>query len=148
MASSTILHDFQRSLISAECKKLLDAGNSAEHDGEVFCSSCHRKSFGPKGYGYGVGAGSLSMDSGKAVKEVKVFMEIIFYMYFNVYSKVHKDHQASAYVAPRNASSEPVERSAKPKVKIGGADICPRCGGKVRIVQFVTTFSILTPILL
>jgi hypothetical protein len=52
-------------LLSANCKKLLDSGSISEHDGEMFCNSCYRKNFGPKGYGFGGGAGCLSMDDGK-----------------------------------------------------------------------------------
>ena len=47
------------------CRKLLDSGSITEHDGEMFCSSCYRKNFGPKGYGFGGGSGTLSMDDGK-----------------------------------------------------------------------------------
>lgn len=32
---------------------------------EIYCASCYGKNFGPKGYGYGGGAGTLSMDAGK-----------------------------------------------------------------------------------
>lgn len=35
-----------------------------EHQGELFCKSCYGRLFGPKGYGYGGGAGTLSMDNG------------------------------------------------------------------------------------
>jgi hypothetical protein len=52
-------------LFTANCKKLLDSGSITEHDNEMFCSSCYRKNFGPKGYGFGGGAGCLSMDDGK-----------------------------------------------------------------------------------
>ena len=53
---------------SGNCKKLLDSGNITEHDGEMFCTSCYRKFFGPKGYGFGGGAGTLSMDDGNGYK--------------------------------------------------------------------------------
>ncbi|KAH8250853.1 hypothetical protein KR038_003946 [Drosophila bunnanda] len=46
------------------CNKLLDSTNAAEHEGEVFCKVCHARKFGPKGYGFGGGAGCLSMDTG------------------------------------------------------------------------------------
>ena len=55
-------------LFSGNCKKLLDSGNITEHDGEMFCTSCYRKFFGPKGYGFGGGAGTLSMDDGNGYK--------------------------------------------------------------------------------
>lgn len=46
------------------CNKLLDSTNCAEHEGELYCKNCHGRKFGPKGYGFGGGAGCLSMDSG------------------------------------------------------------------------------------
>ena len=33
-----------------------------EHEGELFCKGCYGKNFGPKGYGFGGGAGVLSME--------------------------------------------------------------------------------------
>ena len=33
-------------------------------DEEIFCKSCYGKRYGIKGYGYGVGAGTLNMDAG------------------------------------------------------------------------------------
>ena len=49
----------------ANCRKLLDSGRITEHDGEMFCGNCYQKNFGPKGYGFGGGSGTLSMDDGK-----------------------------------------------------------------------------------
>jgi len=34
--------------------------------GELYCGSCHTRLFGTKGYGYGVGSGVLSTDTGTA----------------------------------------------------------------------------------
>ena len=47
------------------CNKFLDSTTVAEHEGEVFCKGCHGRKFGPKGYGFGGGAGALSMDAGE-----------------------------------------------------------------------------------
>ena len=47
---------------------MLDSGKITEHDGEMFCGSCYGKFFGPKGYGFGGGAGTLSMDDGRGYK--------------------------------------------------------------------------------
>ncbi|CAF0880655.1 unnamed protein product [Brachionus calyciflorus] len=46
------------------CKKMLESTTVAEHEGQVFCKQCYGRKFGPKGYGFGGGAGCLSMDSG------------------------------------------------------------------------------------
>ena len=50
------------------CKKMLESTTLAEHDGKVFCKQCYGRQFGPKGYGFGGGAGCLSMDSGEHLK--------------------------------------------------------------------------------
>jgi len=109
----------------------------------MFCSSCYRKNFGPKGYGYGGGSGCLSMDDGKNYTTNKIV-----------------DHQAQAYVAPkvmseqngkpRSASTNGLASVAngggaaaaapgKPKTfpKWGGAEICPRCQKSVFIAELM-----------
>jgi len=114
--------------VCGNCKKMLDSGRYTEHDGEMFCSSCYRKFFGPKGYGFGGGAGTLSMDDGKGYKTV--FQSV----------KNHVDHQAEAYVAPRRVMVE-ANGNAKPvsngKPKWGGAEVCPRCDKSVFIAELM-----------
>lgn len=126
--------------VCANCRKLLDSGSITEHDGEMFCSSCYRKNFGPKGYGFGGGAGTLSMDDGKGYTTNK--------------NKI--DHQAAAHVAPRRVMAEangntpsdksndgkPVSNMTKPiqpkkLPKWGGAEICPRCNKSVFIAELM-----------
>lgn len=46
------------------CHKHLDSTNATEHGGELYCKQCYGRKFGPKGYGFGGGAGCLSMDTG------------------------------------------------------------------------------------
>ena len=36
----------------------------AEHEGVLYCKSCHTRQFGLKGYGYGGGAGTLASEAG------------------------------------------------------------------------------------
>ena len=87
------------------CRKLLDSGSITEHDGKMYCNSCYRsvsvrkplvsvqkikglifrKNFGPKGYGFGGGAGTLSMDDGNGYKT----------------NPNAVDHKAKAYIAPK-----------------------------------------------
>eukprot|EP00062_Callorhinchus_milii_P003811 gi/632941493/ref/XP_007885895.1/ PREDICTED: cysteine and glycine-rich protein 3 [Callorhinchus milii] len=42
------------------CRKALDSTTVAAHEAEIYCKSCYGKKYGPKGYGYGQGAGALS----------------------------------------------------------------------------------------
>ncbi|XP_075167998.1 muscle LIM protein at 60A isoform X1 [Haematobia irritans] len=46
------------------CNKALDSTNCTEHEKELYCKNCHARKYGPKGYGFGGGAGCLSMDTG------------------------------------------------------------------------------------
>merc|ERR1712121_26141 len=49
-----------------DCNKSLDSNTVAERKqeggagGEIFCRGCYGRSFGPKGFGYGGGAGALT----------------------------------------------------------------------------------------
>lgn len=45
------------------CNKSLDSTNCTEHERELYCKTCYGRGFGPKGYGFGAGAGCLSMDA-------------------------------------------------------------------------------------
>ena len=47
------------------CNKLLDSTSVAEHGAELYCKFCHGRKFGPKGVGFGQGAGTLSTDTGE-----------------------------------------------------------------------------------
>ncbi|XP_003743186.1 muscle LIM protein 1 [Galendromus occidentalis] len=47
------------------CNKKLDSTNVGDHGGDIFCKQCYGRKFGPKGYGFGGGAGCLSMDKGE-----------------------------------------------------------------------------------
>ena len=43
------------------CNKRVDSSNLCEREGEIFCKACYGKNFGPKGFGFGIGAGCLQM---------------------------------------------------------------------------------------
>ncbi|KAG7283434.1 hypothetical protein CRUP_031487 [Coryphaenoides rupestris] len=44
----------------ALCGKGLESTTLADKDGEIYCKACYGKNFGPKGFGYGQGAGALT----------------------------------------------------------------------------------------
>merc|ERR1711976_1017688 len=46
------------------CNKMLDSTTCAEHEKTLFCKTCYGRMYGPKGVGFGIGAGALSMDTG------------------------------------------------------------------------------------
>merc|ERR1719273_1370752 len=85
----------------------------------MFCNACYRKNFGPKGYGFGGGAGTLSMDDGKAYIAPK---------------KPLVPNNSSSNVT---GSKAPGSGGPKPKPKWGGADICPRCEKTVFIAEMM-----------
>ncbi|CAG2169267.1 unnamed protein product [Oppiella nova] len=47
------------------CNKRLDSVNVNAHDQALYCKQCYARKFGPKGYGFGGGAGALGMDIGE-----------------------------------------------------------------------------------
>merc|ERR1711892_534863 len=51
----------KRCLRCATCGKSLDSTNLNEHEEEIYCKACYGKSFGPKGFGYGISASALQM---------------------------------------------------------------------------------------
>ncbi|KAM4045369.1 cysteine and glycine-rich protein 1-like [Anomaloglossus baeobatrachus] len=44
----------------AKCGKGLESTTLADKDGEIYCKGCYAKNFGPKGFGFGQGAGALA----------------------------------------------------------------------------------------
>ncbi|KAH9407218.1 PREDICTED: muscle LIM protein 1-like [Rhagoletis zephyria] len=47
------------------CNKRLESTNCCEHEKTLFCKTCYGRKYGPKGVGFGGGAGALSMDVGE-----------------------------------------------------------------------------------
>lgn len=54
-----------------------------EHGGDIFCKSCHGKKFGPKGYGFGSGAGTLGMDTGERFGNTESEMRFVHTNYLS-----------------------------------------------------------------
>ncbi|KAJ8258078.1 hypothetical protein GJAV_G00192910 [Gymnothorax javanicus] len=93
------------------CKKNLDSTTVAVHTDEIYCKSCYSKKHGPKGYGYGGGAGVLSMDKGESLG-------------------IKQD--APAPHCPTNNPNK-----SKFAQKFGGSEVCPRCGKAVYAAEKV-----------
>lgn len=55
-------HDFFN--ILGMCSKFLDSTTCAEHERKLYCKTCYGRRYGPKGVGFGGGAGALTMDTG------------------------------------------------------------------------------------
>uniref|UniRef100_A0AAQ4QAI9 Cysteine and glycine-rich protein 3 (cardiac LIM protein) n=1 Tax=Gasterosteus aculeatus aculeatus TaxID=481459 RepID=A0AAQ4QAI9_GASAC len=91
------------------CRKALDSTTVAAHESEIHCKSCYGKKYGPKGYGYGQGAGALSSDPP------------------NHEGPQHHDSK------PRPPNSN----ENKSSLKFGCSDRCPRCSKAVYAAEKV-----------
>ncbi|MED6234208.1 Cysteine and glycine-rich protein 3 [Ataeniobius toweri] len=98
--------------ICMSCRKGLDSTTVAAHESEIYCKSCYGKKYGPKGYGYGQGAGALSSDPSGQDEE---------------------PHQQNS--KPPQTSSNP--NASKFSQKFGGSDRCPRCSKAVYAAEKV-----------
>jgi DNA-directed RNA polymerase subunit RPC12/RpoP len=67
------------------CKKTLEPGRFTEHDSTLYCQSCYNKQFGPRGYGYAAGLGSLLSTSDKRQQYTDTFTS------YNGYEVQHHD---------------------------------------------------------
>uniref|UniRef100_A0A1I7XJ57 LIM zinc-binding domain-containing protein n=1 Tax=Heterorhabditis bacteriophora TaxID=37862 RepID=A0A1I7XJ57_HETBA len=71
------------------CNKLLDSCTVAPHDAELYCKQCHGRKYGPKGVGFGLGAGCLTTDVGEK---------------FGAVRETNRPMTAEAFTAPINPS--------------------------------------------
>ncbi|XP_026122453.1 cysteine and glycine-rich protein 3-like [Carassius auratus] len=97
--------------ICMACRKGLDSTTVAAHESEIYCKSCYGKKYGPKGYGYGQGAGALSSDPVN-----------------------NEELQPQESKAPRPASANSNPKFAQ---KFGSTDRCPRCSKAVYAAEKV-----------
>ncbi|KAH1171961.1 hypothetical protein KIL84_007579 [Mauremys mutica] len=88
------------------CRKALDSTTVAAHESEIYCKTCYGRKYGPKGIGFGQGAGCLSTDTGE---------------------HLGLDLQHS----PKPARPSTPTNPSKFTKKFGDVDKCPRCGKSV-----------------
>ncbi|XP_032379936.1 cysteine and glycine-rich protein 3 [Etheostoma spectabile] len=97
--------------ICMSCRKGLDSTTVAAHESEIYCKSCYGKKYGPKGYGYGQGAGALSSDP-----------------------------PGDVGLQPQDSKPQPASSNStdsKPSQKFGCSDRCPRCSKAVYAAEKV-----------
>ncbi|KAJ8373902.1 hypothetical protein SKAU_G00044820 [Synaphobranchus kaupii] len=87
------------------CRKGLDSTTLAIHDVEIYCKSCYGKKYGPKGYGYGQGAGTLNTDRGERL---------------GIKPEDPQTHRPTTNPNPSRFAQ-----------KFGGSEKCSRCGESV-----------------
>ena len=88
----------KRCVTCKDCNKNLDTHNLNDHEGELYCTLCHKKNFGTKGYGFASGGAGLS--AGSYTPEVK----------------------------PTQVRKAPVPSVQPTKVDSNNADNCATCG--------------------
>ncbi|XP_026558764.1 cysteine and glycine-rich protein 2 isoform X1 [Pseudonaja textilis] len=98
------------------CRKNLDSTTVAMHDEEIYCKSCYGKKYGPKGYGYGQGAGTLNMDRGERLG-------------------IKHDNSCHSSIPSHRPTTNP--NTSKFAQKFGGAEKCSRCGDSVYAAEKV-----------
>uniref|UniRef100_A0A5F7ZQS9 Cysteine and glycine rich protein 3 n=2 Tax=Macaca mulatta TaxID=9544 RepID=A0A5F7ZQS9_MACMU len=94
------------------CRKALDSTTVAAHESEIYCKVCYGRRYGPKGIGYGQGAGCLSTDTGE-----------------------HLGLQFQQ--SPKPARSATTSNPSKFTAKFGESEKCPRCGKSVYAAEKV-----------
>ncbi|XP_049451480.1 cysteine and glycine-rich protein 3 [Epinephelus fuscoguttatus] len=104
------------------CRKGLDSTTVAAHESEIYCKSCYGKKYGPKGYGYGQGAGALSSDPPK-------------HGYSSLPNVDSKSRPAPSGSSDHRASPKLSEHKSSPK--FGYSDRCPRCSKAVYAAEKV-----------
>uniref|UniRef100_A0A8R1U2E3 LIM zinc-binding domain-containing protein n=1 Tax=Onchocerca volvulus TaxID=6282 RepID=A0A8R1U2E3_ONCVO len=86
----------------ALCNKLLDSTNCCEHQAELYCKQCHGRKYGPKGIGFGIGAGALTMDTGEHFGNTEVEMTLVIGLFCENFKLCNKLLDSTT-VAPHEA---------------------------------------------
>ncbi|XP_061085146.1 cysteine and glycine-rich protein 1-like [Conger conger] len=115
------------------CGKGLDSTTVAVHEEEIFCRTCYGKKYGPKGYGYGQGAGVLNMDRGEKLGTKG-------YGCGQGAGVLNTDRGEKLGTKPEETPTHQPATNPNPSrfaQKFGGSEKCPRCGESVYAAEKV-----------
>jgi len=118
---------------NSKCGKRLDSRTCCDHDGEAYCNSCYQKLFGPKGYGFGQGAGVLSMDSGDP--DTIVTSNVSSYAKAQVASLFENGSNGAARHEIKESQPVKSNNGTGGGRAFGGTEVCHRCNKAVYMAE-------------
>jgi cysteine/glycine-rich protein len=148
--------------LCANCNKRLDSINVTHKDGEAFCKLCYANLFGPKGYGYAMGAaGSFSvsdtLNSSSQISTPRNISTLTNRLHDSYVSETKQGTtKYTPYLAQSRYSSSSKGRAKSPSARVNkisipaykanyrfesfryGDDICGRCQKKVYVTENVS----------
>lgn len=125
------------SFVLVVCRKSLDSTTVAVHMEKIFCKACYGKKYGPKGYGYGQGAGTLSMDKGESLGITPETWVAQLHTFLNLFGCFLSTFVLLAFISPGPHCPTNNPNPSKLAQKFGGSDKCPRCGKAVYAAEKV-----------
>lgn len=129
-------------IANESCRRRLDSNNLTNHDGDIYCRSCYGKLFGPKGYGFGGGAGVLSMDTVDGSIATTNIPAVAQAFVAPKLSPTNGGHSPMSGGSGANSPSPTIGSPAPGttnisnlRAKFGGSEICPRCNKAVYMAE-------------
>mmetsp|Transcript_13160 Transcript_13160/g.15066 ORF Transcript_13160/g.15066 Transcript_13160/m.15066 type:complete len:236 (-) Transcript_13160:356-1063(-) len=126
-------------------KGMKTAAEALDNNSDPYCSSCYGKKFGPKGYGYGTGAGVMRAHNDVVEKSGKNTSSSNNATAMNIEgAKVHQEQEekkreeARKKKAERQTVSETEKKSGRSggsRMTFGGSPKCPICGKSVYFAE-------------
>ncbi|VDP07169.1 unnamed protein product [Soboliphyme baturini] len=117
------------SCANPECRKTLDSLTCSDHNDEAYCKFCYKKLFGPKGYGYGQGAGTLSMEG----SDQEWRKDVPNYTKSQAASAL--DRRSGSLSSSSGSPNRTLSPQNDQRPAYGGVDVCPRCGRAVFLAE-------------
>jgi len=129
-----------------ECQKgMKTAAEASDHDGNPYCPSCHGKLFGPKGYGYGQGAGVMRPANDYVNKNITRNTRVESQNFNGIkdtsgVSKQVGETEKQVREASRKEKEQQQQRKNGPansgiRTTFGGSPKCPVCGKSVYFAE-------------